>query len=78
MDYGEGLRARMPVVATGAPQLPDWRFIGAAGKIEFELLHPNLASAQTDFSTAHPRVKLCGVWWSVTTRLYAHPEVIAT
>jgi hypothetical protein len=39
----------MPVVATGALQLPDWRFVGAAGKIEFELLHPNLTSAQPDF-----------------------------
>ena len=39
----------MPVVATGALQLPDWRFFGAAGKIEFELLLPNLISTQPNF-----------------------------
>jgi hypothetical protein len=53
----------------GASASEDWRFVGAAGKVAFELLHLNLARAQPDFPAAHPRVKLCGAWPSVIALL---------
>jgi len=50
--YRSGGVVGNPEVENSARECPsvseDWRFVGAAGKVEFELFHPNLAPAQPD------------------------------